>query len=64
MPTAPRMTKPNQSNGSLSMGWAMRSYKKMVIGILAIAQNIHAGKPDFSEYCGWSFINFKDSVVY
>jgi hypothetical protein len=33
----------------------------MVSGMLAIDQNIHAGKPDFSEYLGWLFIDFKDS---
>ena len=30
----------------------------------AMDQNIHWGKPDFSEYCGWSFIDSKDSVAY
>jgi hypothetical protein len=35
----------------------------MVSGMLAIDQNIHAGKPDFSEYCGGFFIEFKDSTA-
>jgi len=61
-PTTTAMINPTQSNGS--MVFAMnRWYKKIEAGRRAMSQNIQLGKPDFSEYWGWRFIDFKDSTA-